>query len=58
MAENNYQWYPEKSTPQRLSNMRDNKITILSRQAAMRNERMDFLRAQASQIPKEKDYSL
>ena len=58
MAENNYQWYPKQSTPQRLSSMRDDEITILSRQVAMLNERMDFLSAQASQIPEEKGCSL
>ncbi len=53
MAKNNYQWYSEQSTPQRLSSMRDDEITILSRQVAMLNERMDFLSAQASQILEE-----
>ena len=58
MAKNNYQWYPEQSTPQRLSNMRDAEITVLSRQVTMLNEMMDFLSAQASQIWEEKVCSL
>ena len=45
MAENNYQWYLEQSTPQRLSSMLDDEITILSRQVAMINESMGFLSA-------------